>query len=189
MRKDFLGKILAMAVLATMIALGAGCVYQSADSRMLEKVKQEKAESKYRAEQGIKAIKEIPRLPKNWETIVENEISQHLKDPYSAKYSFDGLPSFYSFSNCGRFAKSAVLSVGTSPLAGYAGLVFVNAKNSYGAYAGKTPWFYMITDGSISFLATNKYGIWHTIDDVKQHLENSYTECLIMKIGVSEDLF
>lgn len=144
-------------------------------------VANKKAASIHRAEEGLQSVQKIPKLPKNWKQLVQNAIARYLKDPDSAKYSFYDNPKFYSFSNSGFFAKSAEFVVPTSPLLGHAGLVFVNAKNSYGGYTGNTPWLYMITNGEISLIATNNYGVWHTIDDVRSHMDMSYTEAMLLK--------
>jgi hypothetical protein len=128
---------------------------------------------------GINSINTVPILPKGWKETVKNAISSRLKDSESAKYDFRENPVYCSFSNIGRFAPGH--REFTSPILGYAGLVFVNAKNSYGGYVGYTPWFFMITDGRVSILERNGYGLWNTLPDVIAHLNSSFSETLIIK--------
>lgn len=176
--------ILALAVVVMCLGMtGCDIPTQQMTTRQYieEDVANKRAASMYRAQQGLQSVQKIPNLPKNWKQLVQNTIARYLKDPDSAKYSFYDNPEYYSFSNSGHFAKSAEFSAQTSPLLGHAGLVFVNAKNSYGGYTGNTPWLYMITNGEISLIASNDYGIWHTIDDVISHMDRSYTEAMLLK--------
>lgn len=175
--------ILALAV-AVMCGGMAGCIptQQITYSEYIKiDVMNRRIASTHRAEEGLQSLQSIPKLPKNWKQLVQNTIARYLKDPDSAKYSFYDNPKFYSFSNSGSFAKSAEFVLPTSPLLGHAGLVFVNAKNSYGGYTGNTPWLYMITNGKISLIATNDYGVWHTMDDVRSHMDISYAEAMLLK--------
>lgn len=171
-------KLINFLVLAMVVVVGTGCV--TMEQRIDNKVANDQARNYAIAEHGLQSVEKVPPLPKNWQKIVKTAVAGMLKDPDSAKYTFPENPKFYSFSNSGAWFKGQY-RVSTSPLLGYAGLVFVNAKNSYGGYTGNQPWLYMITNGEISLLDTNPNGIWHTMDDVVSHLNRSYTEALILK--------
>ncbi|MFT4255965.1 MAG: hypothetical protein QM599_03260 [Pseudoxanthomonas sp.] len=77
--------------------------------------------------------------PDDYEKLVQSHFSEQLKDPDSAKFS--------DF----RIKKSYVLISAPNKQAqfGYAVCVNINAKNSYGAYAGKTLTWAFIRDNAI----------------------------------------
>lgn len=104
--------------------------------------------------EGLDSVKEIPPLPENWKEIVENGIRNTLKDPESARFRYpDEAQKYCAVSNTrdGLPSKSITL-LADSPLLGHSGIVFVNAKNSFGGYVGEEPYWYMITDGKLSLL-------------------------------------
>lgn len=130
------------------------------------------------AQSGANSVVSVPKLNKNYQKIIKERIGSCLKDSDSAKYRFVGNPVFCSFSNSNEF-RGALYNSRKTPTIGYAGLVFVNAKNSFGGYTGEQPWFYIISGSEIDILATNEYGLWHSLNDVKNHLSTSYSECLL----------
>lgn len=170
-------RMILQTALAAVFMFAVGCV--SMEQRIQNDVADRKAQAYALANEGLESINTIPKLPANWQNLVKQEISGLLKDPDSAKYTFKEQPKYCSFSNLGYF--SGPIRDYTAPLIGYAGLVFVNSKNSFGGYTGNQPWFYMISDGHVSLLQTNSYGIWHSLSDVQDHLIRSYTEYLLPK--------
>lgn len=133
------------------------------------------------AKSGIDANTKEQKLPKNWKKIIISSIENFLKDPDSAKYKFDGNPQIASFSNVGRFRHSADILSYESPMVGYTGIVWVNAKNSYGGYTGGSPWWYIISGGEVKLLANNQYGVWTSRQEIASHMGRSYLEALLFK--------
>lgn len=129
---------------------------------------------------ALKEIKDIPPLPENWKEIVENGIRNILKDPESARFRYpDEQQKYCALSNSKVGPIKPITSHTASPLTGYSGIVFVNAKNSFGGYTGESPFWYMITDGKLSLIKevqTEKSGVlaslYTPINSIKD-IENS----------------
>lgn len=117
------------------------------------------------------SIKEVAPLPRGWKNLVKQKIAMLLKDPDSAKYTFTDVPEVYGFSNQGKYPVE--YSNYISPLVGYVGSVFVNAKNSYGGYTGNQLWLYIIADGEIAYLVTNDIVYWQSTYQAISHI-NQY---------------
>lgn len=81
--------------------------------------------------------------PSDYETQVKNLMGQSLKDPESARYRF-GTP--YK-----AYAVDGLLG-GSKRYFGYEVEVGVNAKNSYGGYAGESLYKFFMHDGTIQLL-------------------------------------
>lgn len=69
-------------------------------------------------------------VPKKIQDQVSKKIGENLKDPYSAQYTFD-----YNTLSKGKGGKLSGMICGT-----------VNAKNSYGGYAGPKQYSAFVTD-------------------------------------------
>jgi hypothetical protein len=69
--------------------------------------------------------------------LVKDDMSRRLKDPYSAVFE------------CGEPRKAWVNWYGSFYF-GYVATCNINAKNSYGAYAGMRPYAFMINNGSVT---------------------------------------
>lgn len=74
--------------------------------------------------------------PSNHEEIIRNYMNQRLKDPDSAKYSFKKGPvqGWNSFGGL---------------LFGYIVCADINAKNSYGGYTGRQPYYFIIKNDTV----------------------------------------
>ncbi len=70
------------------------------------------------------------KYPVEYASIVKTFLGSYMKDPYSAVYRFSGKP--YK-----AYLRSAPISGGQATTFGYISEVWVNAKNSYGAYIGE----------------------------------------------------
>ena len=127
-----------LSLLLIMILGLAGCVTTQ------ELQQQQQAQREVQKQTLLAQAKEADcgPLPPNWQTLVKAFISEKLKDPDSAKFSFNAE---------------------ASPTKGYdrwkgpdGGLTFfwvalchVNAKNSYGGYTGNKLWWIAIKDGKV----------------------------------------
>lgn len=141
---------------------------------------------------ALKEIKDVPPLPENWKEIVENGICRILKDPESARFRYpDENQKYCVLSNLQTGPMKPITLDPASPLLGYSGIVFVNAKNSFGGYTGETPYWYMITDGKLSLIRevkTHTDGIMaslftpiNSIKDIENssvRWENNYFKCI-----------
>ena len=88
-------------------------------------------------------------MPSDYEEIIKEYFNSTLKDPYSAHYSFIKIPSK---AHKGNYSTKTVQY-------GYEVCVNVNAKNSYGAYTGNKPFWFLIRDGVIIDLREEETGI------------------------------
>lgn len=80
------------------------------------------------------------QVPTNYEYDIKNLMSNQLKDPGSAIYEF-GVPRK-------GYTKDGWATGGKTHF-GYVVPVNVNAKNSYGGYTGKKPYYYLFSEGLI----------------------------------------
>ena len=78
--------------------------------------------------------------PDEYQEIVKGKFNTMLKDPYSAVYQFHGRP-----------VKGYIIKNGKADF-GWVGNVSVNAKNSFGAYAGAKMYQYLIWGGIVTDL-------------------------------------
>jgi hypothetical protein len=80
---------------------------------------------------------DVGEKPKNYKELVQSTIKDELKDPYSAKF--------------GEFSplRKEVMEMNRNFVYGYSTCVFVNAKNSYGAYTGKQLYWAFIRNGQV----------------------------------------
>lgn len=102
---------------------------------------------------ALEEVKEIPPIPENWKEIVENGARKILKDPESARFRYpDEKQKYCALSNSKTGPMQPITLISDSPLLGYSGIVFINAKNSFGGYTGEEPYWYMITDGKLSLI-------------------------------------
>lgn len=86
------------------------------------------------------------KYPENYKAIIENAAKDILKDPDSAKFSDWFEP------------KKEVMFENSEPLFGYSVCFSLNAKNSYGGYTGKKPYWAMIKNGVVKRMHnTNEY--------------------------------
>lgn len=153
------------------------CVeYKTIDQRISEEVNEKRNISYNIAYKGLSQISIVPKLEKTWKNLVSSEIKDLLKDPGSATFKFYEDPIYCSYANTSNFG---ILKTQESPIIGYAGLVFVNAKNSYGGYTGDKPWFFIISGKKILLIDNNNYGLWKNTNDVKNHLYTSYADVLL----------
>jgi len=67
-------------------------------------------------------------LPNHWRSVVKDAISAHLKDPYSAKFTYHEPKMRVEWHNEKRYVYYDVP-------------VGVNAKNNFGAYTGEQMWY------------------------------------------------
>lgn len=106
---------------------------------------------------ALSKVTTVPDLPENWKEVVENSVRHILKDPESARFRYpEEQQKYCAISNVGDAPFQPITLVPDSPLLGHSGIVFVNAKNSYGGYVGEEPYWYMITDGKVSLLKNVK---------------------------------
>lgn len=107
--------------------------------------------------EALNNVTEVPSIPENWKEIVENGIRGILKDPESARFRYPNEKQKYcGISNISDGIAHKITLSSKSPLLGYSGIVFVNAKNSFGGYVGEEPYWYMITDGELSLIQNVK---------------------------------
>ena len=110
-----------------------------------------------------------------WTSEINNALSSQDKisplPKNCAKYTFTDKPTYYGFSNKGKY--KGKYRVSQSPLLGYVGSVLVNAKNSYGAYTGDQLWLFIITEDSVSYLVTNNIVKWQSTQEAVSHI-NGY---------------
>jgi hypothetical protein len=85
---------------------------------------------------------ECGAYPTGCETIIEKTVRDSLKDPESARFQFEPTPYI------------GWRSVHSKPVACYIVKVWVNAKNGFGGYTGKQPYWFAIRDGVIIGEAT-----------------------------------
>ncbi len=86
--------------------------------------------------------------PHNYERIVLAYMNQILKDPVSARYSEFSSPRQFYVGNFGKIRYHGWIVCFT-----------VNAKNSYGAYAGSQPYFLLIRNGQVTDLSDKPWGV------------------------------
>ncbi|CNJ19119.1 Uncharacterised protein [Yersinia aldovae] len=79
-------------------------------------------------------------LPADYQEQIKVHMSNSLKDPDSAKYTF--LPTFKGYSQDGSMSSS-----GGGVSYGYVAPVLVNAKNSYGGYTGNQKYVFIFSGG------------------------------------------
>lgn len=79
-------------------------------------------------------------LPADYKQQITNYMASSLKDPESARYTFE--PTFKGYSQDGSMAAS-----GGKVTYGYVAPVLVNAKNSYGGYTGNHQYVFMFSNG------------------------------------------
>lgn len=111
-------KRITIAFLISLLVIVSGCVTKPTDEQLRE------------ADYGS--------YPSDYETIIKNYMSTRLKDPYSAQYSFAGMPNMRWVSGLGQ-----------PLLFGYGTCATINAKNSYGAYSGASTYFFLIKNGQV----------------------------------------
>ena len=78
--------------------------------------------------------------PDGFEEIIKSYLFRALKDPASAQYNFNSLPT-KTWSRKG---------FGSSFIYGWGVCALINAKNSFGAYVGYQPQFFLIRDGRVA---------------------------------------
>ncbi|MCL1080342.1 hypothetical protein D5R81_20185 [Parashewanella spongiae] len=78
--------------------------------------------------------------PSNYQELVKSYMQRRLKDPESAKYRFKGKPIKW-------YEPSQTLA---TTVFNYQLTVFINAKNSYGGYAGESEYRFSIKNGVIT---------------------------------------
>ena len=88
----------------------------------------------------------VPPLPQNYQEIVEEQARKRLVDPASASFRFGGTPRPCAarYANTTPAVRRGVVG---QTYAGNCGVVFVNAKNRMGGYAGETPYLYVLAGG------------------------------------------
>lgn len=79
-------------------------------------------------------------LPSDYQEKIKNHMNSILKDPDSAKYTFQ--QTFKGYSQDGSMSDS-----GGGVKYGYVAPVLVNAKNSYGGYTGNQQYVFMFSGG------------------------------------------
>ncbi|HCD3955216.1 TPA: hypothetical protein NBP20_003112 [Enterobacter hormaechei] len=79
-------------------------------------------------------------LPANYQEQIKGHMNSVLKDPESARYTFQ--PTFKGYSQDGSMSDS-----GGGVRYGYVAPVLVNAKNSYGGYTGNQQYVFMFSGG------------------------------------------
>lgn len=97
------------------------------------------------------------RLPNDYQQQIKNYMASALKDPESARYTFE--PPFKAYSQDGSMA-----STSGGVIYGYASGVQVNAKNSYGGYTGNQLYVFMFSNGVMYDSTQNfKFGRVHRV--------------------------
>ena len=100
----------------------------------------------YKREAEDIAATNIGPPPSNYEQLVKEWFTNNLKDPDSAHYGCVTKPSKTSYRSIDRDTHYYATYVDTIA---YLVLAEVNAKNSYGGYAGWTTYFFYIKGGRI----------------------------------------
>lgn len=96
-------------------------------------------------------------LPDDYQQQIKKYMSSILKDPESARYTFE--PPFKAYSQDGSLSSTA-----GGVVYGYAAGVQVNAKNSYGGYTGNQLYVFMFSNGVMYDTTMNfKYGRVHRV--------------------------
>lgn len=93
------------------------------------------------------------KYPENYKETVQKAISDELRDPDSAK-----------FSNWSKLIKRESI-LNSQKIPAYFGCVFVNAKNSMGGFAGKSPYIFEIRENKVLYLL-NAQGLSDTMHTV-----------------------
>lgn len=94
-----------------------------------------------RTQQEIASL-DYGTYPENYEAIVRGYMNNLLFDPYSAQFNFQGTPS-QQYKPAGLLADEAY---------GWGGVVYINAKNRFGAYVGGKPYYYIIRYGNLIWM-------------------------------------
>jgi len=87
-------------------------------------------------------------LPNDYQQQIKNHMASVLKDPESARYTFE--PPFKGYSQDGSLSPTSG-GVRYGQIVG----VQVNAKNSYGGYTGNQLYVFMFSDGVIYDTTSN----------------------------------
>lgn len=96
-------------------------------------------------------------LPPDYQQQVKTYFNSILKDPESARYTFE--PPFKAYSQDGSLS-----STGGGVRYGYVTGVQVNAKNSYGGYTGNQLYVFMFSNGVMYDSTLNfQYGRVHRV--------------------------
>ncbi|MDP9706630.1 UNVERIFIED_ORG: hypothetical protein J2W64_003844 [Rahnella aquatilis] len=96
-------------------------------------------------------------LPDDYQQQIKNYMASALKDPESARYTFE--QPFKAYSQDGSMA-----STSGGVIYGYASGVQVNAKNSYGGYTGNQLYVFMFSNGVMYDSTLNfKFGRVHRV--------------------------
>jgi len=97
------------------------------------------------------------KLPEDYQQQIKNHMNSLLKDPESARYTFE--PPFKAYSQDGSLS-----STGGGVVYGYVAGVQVNAKNSYGGYTGNQLYVFMFSNGVMYDITMNfQYGRVHRV--------------------------
>lgn len=97
------------------------------------------------------------KLPEDYQQQIKNHMSTVLKDPESARYTFE--PPFKAYSQDGSMS-----STGGGVTYGYVAGVQLNAKNSYGGYTGNQLYVFMFSNGVMYDTTMNfQYGRVHRV--------------------------
>lgn len=80
------------------------------------------------------------QLPADYQSQIKNYFNTVLKDPESARYTFQ--PTFKGYSQNGSLATNPGMAT-----YGYVTPVLVNAKNSYGGYTGNQSYAFLFSGG------------------------------------------
>lgn len=142
----------------------AGCVMPGSPDEVNQKLANERAQASNMVYAGLNANPAVAPLPNKWQEMVKSAILPHLKDPDSARFTFNGQPEVYGFSNFDKSYTSTIVREDYSrPLIGWTGMVQVNAKNSFGGYAGNQGYLYIFKNGRVVFITT--YSDWTSMRD------------------------
>lgn len=96
-------------------------------------------------------------LPNDYQQLIKNHMNSILKDPESARYTFE--PPFKAYSQDGSLS-----STNGGVMYGYVAGVQVNAKNSYGGYTGNQLFVFMFSNGVMYDTTANfAYGRVHRV--------------------------
>ncbi|AJJ69510.1 Uncharacterised protein [Yersinia pseudotuberculosis] len=134
-------KLLLPCVIALFIAgcapYPSGVFDSTANGQKMAEAKRQDAEF----EKAVKNINldtaDVGAKPKNYKKLVEDAIRNELKDPDSAKFSDITTP------------RKEVMVKNRNFVYGYSSCVYVNAKNSYGGYAGKQLYWVFIRNDEV----------------------------------------
>jgi len=92
--------------------------------------------------QALLETADIGSKPKDYRSLIVSYMSEKLKDPDSAKYSWDRADG-------PRKGFGAYAPPDDDCRIGWAVCVSINAKNSYGGYVGPGKWFFIIRDNEV----------------------------------------